>query len=180
MKSLKTSNNKTIILLVTIISLIALTVFEILLAKYIEVNNINLKLNNFISITPYNHYYADGYKYQSGDLYDTNYKIILPIVAAIKAIFNLYNIREYMKSTTKPQRVIKYLDVVLFGLFAQQDIAHAIQMLTCGYATDYILFSNDLWVCDLQDVMTFMQIIIFSMTWPVRIYYLIKTDELII
>ena len=177
---MKSQRNKTIILLVTIISLIALTIFEILLAKYIEVNNINLKLNNFISITPYNHYYTDGYKYQSGDLYATNYKIILPIVAAIKAIFNLYNIREYMKSTTKPQRVIKYLDVVLFGLFAQQDMAHTIQMLTCGYATDYILFSNSLWVCDLQDVVTGMQVIIFSMTWPVRIYYLIKTDELIV
>ena len=64
MKSLKTSNNKKqIILLVTIISLIALTVFEIVLARYIEVNNINLKINNLISITPYNHYYTDGYKY---------------------------------------------------------------------------------------------------------------------
>lgn len=60
---MKTSNNKTTLILVTIISLIALTVFEILLAKYIEVNNITLKLNNLISITPYNHYYADGYKY---------------------------------------------------------------------------------------------------------------------
>ena len=61
---MKTSNNKKqIILLATIISLAALTIFEILLAKYIEVNNINLKLNNLISITPYNHYYADGYTY---------------------------------------------------------------------------------------------------------------------
>lgn len=63
MKTLKTSNNKTTLILVTIISLIALTIFEILLAKYIEVNNINLKLNNLIYIEPYNHYYADGYKY---------------------------------------------------------------------------------------------------------------------
>ena len=118
MKISKTSNNKTTLILVTIISLIALTIFEILLAKYIEVNNINFKVNNLISITPYNHYYTDGYKLNSEDMYATNYKIILPIVAAIKAIFNLYNIKEYMKSTTKPQRVIKYLDVVLFGLFA--------------------------------------------------------------
>lgn len=117
MKTLKTSSNKKqIIILVTIISLAALTVFEILLAKYIEVNNINLKLNNFISITPYNHYYADGYKFFSGDLYATNYKIILPIVVALVIIFNSYNIKEYLKSTTKPQRAIKYLDVLLFGL----------------------------------------------------------------
>lgn len=116
MKSSKTSNNKTTLILVTLGCLAALTVFEILLAKYIEVNNINLKLNNFISIYPYNHYYMDGYTYYRGDLYATNYKIILPIVAALVIMLSLYNIREYMKSTTKPQRVIKYLDVVLFGL----------------------------------------------------------------
>lgn len=118
MKSSKTSNNKTTLILVTIISLIALTIFEILLAKYIEVNNITLKLNNFISIEPGNHYYMDGYALNNGDLYATNYKIILPIVAALIITFSLYNIREYMKSTTRPQRVIKYLDVVLFGLAA--------------------------------------------------------------
>ena len=60
---MKTSNKKKTLILVTLGCLAALIVFEILLAKYIEVNNINLKLNNFISITPYNHYYADGYKY---------------------------------------------------------------------------------------------------------------------
>ena len=177
---MKSSNNKTTLILVTIISLAALTVFEILLAKYIEVNNITLKLNNFISIEPGNHYYTDGYKLNDGDLYATNYKIILPIVAALIITFSIYNIREYMKSTTKPQRVIKYLDAVLFGLCLQQVIAHAIQMLTCGYATNYIFFSGDVWMYDLQDMITYMQVILFSMTWPVRIYYLIKTDELII
>ena len=61
---MKSSNNKKqIIILITLGCLAALTIFEILLAKYIEVNNINFKLNNLISITPYNHYYADGYKY---------------------------------------------------------------------------------------------------------------------
>lgn len=60
---MKSLNNKNKLLIITIISLIALTIFEILLAKYIEVNNINLKLNNFISIEPGNHYYMDGYKY---------------------------------------------------------------------------------------------------------------------
>lgn len=178
---MKSSNNKKqIILLVTLGCLAALTIFEILLAKYIEVNNINFKVNNLISIEPGNHYYMDGYKFNSGDLYATNYKIILPIVAALVIMLSLYNIREYMKSTTKPQRVIKYLDVVLFGLCLQQVIAHAIQMLTCGYATNYIFFSDDVWMYDLQDMVTYMQVIIFSMTWPVRIYYLIKTDEIIV
>lgn len=71
---MKTSNNKTTLILITLGCLTALTIFEILLARYIDINKPEISIGNLISISIKNHYYTYGYKPITGERYETNQK----------------------------------------------------------------------------------------------------------
>lgn len=69
---MKSLNNKNKLLIVTIISLIALTIFEILLARYMDINKPEFSIGNLISIYIKKHYYTYGFKLISREKYETN------------------------------------------------------------------------------------------------------------
>lgn len=116
MKSLKISNNKKQIILVTIISLIALTIFEILLAKYMDINNPEISIGNLIRIHVRKHYYTYNYKPITGEKYETNQKTELIPGIIIISLIEIYNIIRYKHVKSRGSIIVKYFDTLSIGM----------------------------------------------------------------
>ena len=180
MKSLKTSNNKTTLILVTIISLAALTIFEILLARYMDINKPEFSIGNLISIYIKKHYYTYGFKLISREKYKTN--LITEDIPwiIIVSLIEVYNIIRYNSMKLRSYNIIKYLDTLQIGIILQSFIAHTYQLIRYSYVTDYIVFGNQNWVYDMPDLMQNTAALLTIVIAILRIYYSFKEDKLII
>lgn len=173
-------NKKQIILLVTIISLIALTVFEILLARYIDLNNPEINIGNLIRIHTIKHYYTYNYKPITGEKYETNQKTGLISSVIIMSLIQIYNIIRYKHVKSRGSIIVKYFDTLSIGMLLQVSIAHHYQMLRYDYVTDYIKFGNQIWIYDIPDLMYYTAILLIIVIPILRIHYSFKEDKLII
>ena len=177
---MKSLNNKNKLLIVTIISLIALTIFEILLARYMDINKPEFSIGNLISIYIKKHYYTYGFKLISREKYETN--LITEDIPwiIIVSLIQIYNIIRYKHVKSRGSIIVKYLDTLSVGMILQSFIAHTYQLLRYDYVTDYITFGNQNWVYDMPDLMQDTAALLIIVIAVLRIHYSFKEDKLII